>query len=267
MKLTTRKKRRRDPHTARHAASRPDRPRPQRQQGRDPGLRLRRPTRGAAACGGPARIALDRSAGVARWSAAPPGRTPARYLPPEHHADHQRGALACDREFRRRVPPGCRGGRADRRATAASRAGSGRARAAARPSAWASGRPDARRREPKPRSQHGACAARDGSGRPVRKHTAGPDHRNSCPPVCVGALAGQADQVSWTAALKYAVTDPDCASAVPVSIAIAVRWRHLRGRARRLGLRVGRPRHGVMLGARRARQYRLHPDASYWPVR
>jgi hypothetical protein len=200
LKPAIRKKRRRDPHTARHATSRPERRRPQRHQGRHSGLRLRRPTRGAAACGSPARVALARSAGVARWSAAYPGRTPARYLPAEHHADHQGGALACDREFRRRVRPGCRGSRADRRATAASRAGSGRARAAARPRAWASGRPDARW-QPKPRSQHGTGAARDCSGRPVRKHAAGPDHRNSCPALCVGARAGQADQVSRTAAL------------------------------------------------------------------
>jgi hypothetical protein len=183
LKLTIRKKRRRDPHTAPHVASRTERRRPQRQQRRDPGLRLGHLRRRPAARGGAARVALDLSASVARGPASHPGRTPPWYLQADHRPDHQGGALACDRKFRRRIHSGCRSNRADRRAAAASRAGSGRARPTAQPIARAGVRRDAQRRQARLRSQHAAGAARDSGSSPVHRHSAGHDQPDSCPAV------------------------------------------------------------------------------------
>jgi hypothetical protein len=193
LKRTTRKKRRRDPHTARHAASRPERRSLQRQQRRDPGLRLGRLSPRQAARGGAACVALDRSASVARWPASGPGRAPARHFPAEHHADHQGGALARDRKFRGRIPAGCRSSRTDRRATAASRADRSRPRTTQRPGSRAGGRPDAQCRQAKPRSHRGARTTRDSGGRPVRRHAARPDHRDSGATITVSIRARQAE--------------------------------------------------------------------------
>lgn len=259
-KLPIPKKRRRDPRTAPHAASRTDRRRPQRQRWRAPGRRLGHISRGPAARGGPARAALDRSAWSARWPASRRGRASARYFPAEHHADYQGGAFACDREFCRRTTRDCRSSCADHRATAASRAGAGRAGTRARTSARASGWPDACRGQARPPSQPRAATWRESGGPPVRRHTR-PSHRYSGPTVrrtvSFSSRACKAEQVSRPAGVRYAVTDPDCDA-----IAIAIRSRYMPGHTGRLGLPVVANWSDVMLGAWQAPHCRPHPDAS-----
>jgi hypothetical protein len=234
-----RKKRQRDPRPACHAASRPERLRPQRQRWRARSLRLGRTSHGPPACGGPARPAFDPRSRLARRLAPRAGWATARWLLAEHHADRQSAAHACDREFRRRAPYGCRSSRADRRAATASGADHGRAATRRRPSARASARPDAHSRKARPRSRRAADARRHRGSRRVRRRTAGPGHRYSCRAVGFSASASEAEHVGSRAGAQYAVTDPGCC---PIAIAFAsiIWWRHLPGRTRRVGLPLGR---------------------------